>query len=109
MPSLVGVRPTLTHSPPQNSADGPDSVGAWTARVLQPPQWADRRPWYTYTLPDGTITFDSNSPRVMDAEIALSVANGVDHWGAWVVVGVATSVQSLRRGRVPVAATLPAQ
>lgn len=57
-----------------------DSVGAWTARVLQPEQWADRRPWYTYTQPDGNVTFDSNSPGVMDAEIALAVANGVDHW-----------------------------
>ena len=55
-------------------------MGAWTARVLQPEQWADRRPWYTWTRPDGTITFDSNTQGVMDAEIALAVANGVDHW-----------------------------
>ena len=56
-----------------SGTDGANDPGVWTARVLQPLQWHDRLPWYSYILPDGNVTFNGNAPDVMDAEIALAV------------------------------------
>ena len=63
-----------------NSSNSPSDVGVITARVLTPQVWHNRLPWYTYVTPSGNITFDGRSPGVMDAEIAMAVAAGLDHW-----------------------------
>jgi hypothetical protein len=68
------------NSTPCVGAAAASDAGCVTARVLQPARWADRRPWYTASLPDGNITFNGCAQPVMDAEINAAVAAGLDHW-----------------------------
>ena len=63
-----------------NASSSPDSVGAIVARVLKPLAWHDRLPWYSWLNNDGNWTFDCTSRATMDAEIAMAVAAGIDHW-----------------------------
>ena len=86
---LLAAATTASGSPPTlwgairwdafvNSSTDPADPGSVTARVLSPPRWHDRLPWYTAFTPN--VTFDDASPDTMDAEIALAVGAGLDHW-----------------------------
>jgi hypothetical protein len=58
-----------------------NDTGQVVARVLKPAIWHDRLPWYTFIDPvSGNVTFDCAAPSVMDAEISMAVAAGIDHW-----------------------------
>jgi len=64
-----------------NSSWTPQDPSFWIAKALQPIPWHDRLPWYSYiNSSTGNVTFDANSPSVMDAEISYAVQNGIDHW-----------------------------
>jgi hypothetical protein len=64
-----------------NSSSDPGDPGQVVARVLRPPVWHNRLPWFTYTDPvSGNVTFNGAAPDVMDAEIEMAVAAGIDHW-----------------------------
>ncbi len=64
-----------------NDTTDPDDPSMWVARALQPKQWHDRLPWYSYIDPlSGNVTFNGNAPAVMEREIQYAVDNGIDHW-----------------------------
>lgn len=64
-----------------NSSSDPSDAGQVVARVLRPAEWHNRLPWYTYIDPvSGNLTFNGAAPAVMDAEIEMAVAAGIDHW-----------------------------
>ena len=63
-----------------NTSTAPDDPGFVTSKVLQPAQWHDRLPWFSYFLPDGNVTFDNNNPATMDTEIEMAVAAGLTYF-----------------------------
>jgi hypothetical protein len=63
-----------------NCSWDPNDVGRVTARVLQPPQWHDRLPWFAEVFLNGSVTFDSNNAATMAAEIEMAVAAGLSFW-----------------------------
>ncbi len=58
---------------------------AWTEwgyfqQFLQPPEWRDRLPFFSKTLPDGKVEVRCDNQEVMDQEIAYANEAGLDYW-----------------------------
>ena len=64
-----------------NRSSDPSDPAQIVARMLRPPRFHDRLPFFSFIDPvSGNVTFDENSPAVVDEEIALAVGAGLDHW-----------------------------
>lgn len=63
-----------------NSSSDPSDPGQVLARVLRPSVWHDRLPWYSSIDAAGNVTFNGADRSVIDAEIAMAVDAGIDHW-----------------------------
>ena len=58
----------------------PTDSGLVVARVLSPPRWHDRLPWFTSFNESGFPQFNGSTQEVVDAEIAMAAAAGIDHF-----------------------------
>ena len=58
----------------------PSDSGLVVAKVLSPPRWHDRLPWFTTLNASGWPTFNGSTRDVVDAEIAMAAAAGIDHF-----------------------------
>ena len=58
----------------------PTDSGLIVARVLNPPKWHDRLPWFTTFNASGFPQFNGSTQEVVDAEIEMAAAAGIDHF-----------------------------
>jgi hypothetical protein len=58
----------------------PVDSGLIVAKVLSPPRWHDRLPWFTTLNASGWPLFNGSTREVVDAEIAMAAAAGIDHF-----------------------------
>ena len=58
----------------------PTDSGLVVARVLNPPKWHDRLPWFTTFNESGFPQFNGSTQDVVDKEIAMAADAGIDHF-----------------------------
>jgi hypothetical protein len=82
----------------------PTGSGLVVARVLAPTRWHDRLPWFTTFNASGFPQFNGSTQEIVDVEIAMAAAAGIDHFAFDIYdpeLSLSEALQNFLRSTIP--------